>query len=59
MMTEENILYESDNFYVYKAKNLYEIIKKKIIGSYVVGTTESLEKAIRVTKKLELYPNNV
>jgi hypothetical protein len=58
-MTEENIMYETENFYIYKAASLYEIIKKKIIGSYVVGTTENLDKAIRVTNKLQMYPDNV
>lgn len=58
---EDNIEYESENFYVFRQGKSFEIRLHNTSGSYSVrcGEKNSLEDAIKFVRKMEDNPKNV
>lgn len=50
---ENNIVFESNNFYVYKVKNGFEIRKNESHYSIAIGIAETLEQAKRFINRIE------
>ena len=56
-MKEDNILYESGPFYVYKTEQGIEIRKDHITHSVLIGIATSLDHAKRFIQRANLYPD--
>lgn len=58
-MKEENIVFESEHFYVYRVKPcVFEVRKENGTHSYSIGTKDTLEGAQEFIQKAEKYPDN-
>lgn len=61
-MTESQILYETEHFWVYensKKKTPFEILLKGSVCSFIVGEKPSLDDAKKFIDKMERHPKNI